>query len=239
MKEIFKVDNNYFYHVKWEDRSHIQRFKHSIILPKNTYSPWSEDEDFIETFKIIQNNTLVDIYRCYSLWSLSKQLKDIKLPMIEIGVWRGGTSYILAKNNPNNKVYLCDTFEGVVKATNEDTVYKGGEHSDTSEDIVNELLKDFTNTEIVKGIFPETATKEMEDSEFKLCHIDVDVYQSAKDIFEWVWSKIIVGGIVVFDDYGFAACEGITKLVNEIVQHHKDLIFSYNLCGHAIIVKTR
>jgi O-methyltransferase len=51
--------------------------------------------------------------------------------------------------------------------------------------------------------------------EFRFCHIDVDVYQSAKDIVTWLWPRLAIGGIIVFDDYGFPYSQGITTLVDE------------------------
>ena len=43
----------------------------------------------------------------------------------------------------------------------------------------------------------------------RYCHIDVDVYQSARDVLEWVWGRLCIGAIVVYDDYGFDGCHGV------------------------------
>jgi O-methyltransferase len=40
----------------------------------------------------------------------------------------------------------------------------------------------------------------------------------------------------VFDDYGFATCDGVTKLVNERMGQMNATAI-YNLNGHAIVVK--
>lgn len=240
MKEIFKYKNTTIYSSKWEDRSETQGFAQKLIFPKNTYSPWQDDSEFQEVYNSIKNHTLVDIYRCYELWAISKQLSDCEGSVIEIGVWRGGTGLILAKaGSENTKVYLCDTFEGVVKASDKDNIYKGGEHQDTSLEIVNNLFSENNqeNFEILKGVFPDETSQSIAHLKFKLCHIDVDVYQSAKEIFEWVWPKMVSGGIVIFDDFGFAACEGITQLVNEISELNKDAFLIYNINGHGIILK--
>ena len=61
---------------------------------------------------------------------------------------------------------------------------------------------------ILEGIFPEETAHLIETGEFGLCHIDVDVYQSARDAAEWVWPRLQVGGVIVFDDYGFAKSGG-------------------------------
>ncbi|MDM1547549.1 MULTISPECIES: TylF/MycF/NovP-related O-methyltransferase [Empedobacter] len=241
MKEIFRIDDNIFYHSKWQDRSASQKFKHSLILPINTYSPWNGDSDFVSAYEKAKNNTLLDIYRCYELWDLAKQYSNKDGDILEVGVWRGGSSLLLASaDNGKGHVFLCDTFSGVVKASDKDSIYKGGEHADTSEEEVKQLFATagISNYSICKGIFPDESEQNVTSEKFKICHIDVDVYQSAKDIFEWVHPKLIKGGAVIFDDYGFAACEGITTLVHDIISEYQNYIKIYNINGHAILIKT-
>lgn len=239
MEKIYSYQNNHFYHAYWEERE--QLFKQSLLFPKSTYSPWLQDDDFLKIYEAIKGHTLVDIYRCYELWQISKRLQNIDASIIEVGVWRGGTATLLAKaNNNNTTIFLCDTFEGVAKAGEKDNQYKGGEHADTSIEIVERLLagQDINNYQILQGIFPDNNAEKIAGETFKICHIDVDVYESAKDIFNWVWSKMIVGGVVVFDDYGFAACAGITQLVNELAANYSNAFFVHNINGHALFIKT-
>ena len=135
---------------------------------------------------------------------------------------------------------MCDTFEGVAKAGEKDNQYKGGEHADTSIEIVEKLMQQqgISDYHILKGIFPDVNAELVESQKFKICHIDVDVYESAKDIFNWVWPRMIAGGVVVFDDYGFAACAGITRLVNELAAITPDAFFVHNINGHGLLIKT-
>ncbi len=213
------------------------------LFPFATYSPWNVDEAFISAFDQIQSHTLVDKYRCYELWQLTEQAS--KLPegaILEVGVWRGGTGALIATQaqacGMTDNVYLCDTFTGVVKATDMDETYGGGEHADTSPELVTELARDMQlmNFEILQGVFPEDTGHEIADQTFRLCHIDVDVYQSAKEIGQWVWDRLVPGGIVVYDDYGFQACDGVLKCVEE-QRSLKDRIVLHNLNGHAVVVK--
>ena len=71
---------------------------------------------------------------------------------------------------------------------------------------------------------------------FGFAIFDVDVYESAKDITNWVWERMVAGGIIVFDDYGFCGCEGIVKFVDEVAEEKDRLVF-HNVNGHAIVVK--
>lgn len=216
------------------------------ITPYATYAPWREDEAFISIYEKVKNNTLVDIYRLYSLWiSCRETAKCGRGDIAEIGVWRGGSGALLAhgmKLSPTKepgKVYLCDTFQGVPKAGSEDTCYSGGEHSDTNLETVEALLKncEAENTEIEIGIFPDDCYEKFEKKIFRLVHIDVDVYESAKGVFNFVWDKMLPGGMVIFDDYGFDTTVGVTKLCKELERQVEDGRCIFHLNGQAVFVK--
>jgi O-methyltransferase len=217
---------------------------HEEVRPAASYSPWTTDRSFQATLAAIQGFTLVDQYRCFELWKLVEQVA--KLPegsIIEVGVWRGGTGALIATQAKNcgirEKVFLCDTFSGVVKAGVNDSVYKGGEHADTSKQIVEDLVgaqMKLDNVEILQGIFPDDSARYLAGMRFRFCHVDVDVYQSASDIVDWIWDRIVTGGVMVYDDYGFAGCDGITRFVNEQATAEHRLVI-HNLNGHAIVVK--
>jgi O-methyltransferase len=217
---------------------------HADVLPVATYSPWLADEEFLKVHEAIKGNTLVDRYRCYELWQLVAEVA--KFPsgdLIEIGVWRGGTGALIAKKcqlmGIDATVNLCDTFTGVVKAGSADAGYTGGEHADTTKDEVTRLCRSLNldRVRILEGIFPEQSGHLVSERQFRFCHIDVDVYQSAMDISEWIWPRLVPGGLVVYDDYGFYTCAGITKFVN-MEREKPDRIVIHNLNGHAIVVKT-
>ena len=212
---------------------------HQGIVPEATYAPWLGDKKFMSLYARVKNHTLVDMYRCWELYTLGHQLSGLNGCYVEIGVWRGGTGAILADTvkNTNKPVFLADTFSGVVKVGDKDTVYRGGEHSDTSVEIVQDLMSrlELTNTTIIKGIFPDE-TGEAVRGKIALLHCDVDVYQSASQIVDYARNRLCSGGVIVFDDYGFDSCVGITRLVNEL-KEDKEWFFFHNLNGHAILFR--
>jgi O-methyltransferase len=211
-------------------------FHYEQSFPMATYAPWLSDKRFCEVFARIRSNTFVDKYRCYELWELVRQIEHLPGSVLEVGVWRGGTGCLLAANT-SKPVILCDTFSGVVKASAKDSKYHGGEHSDCSRSMVEQLALGLNvNVDIREGIFPDDFP-ELARGAFSFVHIDVDVYQSAKEILNSVWPNMPTGGIVVFDDYGFDNCDGITKLVNEFRGRPNTLLI-HNLNGHAVMVKT-
>lgn len=218
--------------------------KYEAIDTYATYSPWNIEADFVEAFDKIQDFTLVDKYRCFEIWKLVEQVSKLeKGAILEVGVWKGGTGALMAKcadlSSIKEKIYLCDTFQGVVKTTANDSAYADGEHSDASREGVERLVRDgfgLSNVEILEGIFPEETGQLVENQLFRLCHIDVDVYQSSKDTVDWIWDRMVPNGVIVFDDYGYVRTDGITKHIEEMMMDKDKYVF-YNLNGHAVIVK--
>lgn len=228
------------------------------LRPDANYRPWELDDGFLTIHNAVSDHTMVDQYRCYELYQLLQQTlrrqRDGGIgDVLEVGVWRGGSGALLARTAQLHQasgvnesggdaatVWLSDTFSGVVKAGTEDPYYKGGEHANTSEETVRHLLRtmELDNCRILPGIFPDETAAEVAGRSFCFCHIDVDVYQSAKDILRWVWPRLQQNGMVVFDDYGFWGCEGVTKLVDE-ERYADDRIFLHNLNGHAVLIKVK
>ena len=57
---------------------HHQTYSYHSIYPHATFSPWLDDRRFLAIYEGIKNYTLVDIYRCYELWSLAQQVKHYR-----------------------------------------------------------------------------------------------------------------------------------------------------------------
>jgi hypothetical protein len=215
------------------------QLQYSAVKPIANYSPWLSDPDFLGTLQATQGSTLVDLYRLWELWCLVDEVRDLPGAILEVGVWRGGTGALMARRAGKTPVVLCDTFTGVVKAGAQDQHYQGGEHADASIDQVQALLRTVApaaDVRILVGIFPEQTGAQVAGQQFKLVHIDVDVYESARDVLDFVWPHMPAGGVVVYDDYGFSTCTGIALHVDE--QRGKpDRLVVHNLNGHALLIK--
>jgi O-methyltransferase len=220
----------------------LNRNRHAIIIPEASLSPWRFDREFRDTYRQIGGFTLVDEMRLYELWQLTSQLAAVPGDILEVGVWRGGSGCLVAtesqRSGSNARVYLCDTFSGVVKASADDPVYSGGEHGDASPELVRSLAEylGLDNVEILVGTFPDETGAAIQGREFKLCHLDVDVYESTKAAAEWVWPRLVDGGIIVVDDYGGDGMDGVQRAVDEVAENPSCRMI-HNLNGHAILVK--
>ncbi|MBK8458552.1 MAG: class I SAM-dependent methyltransferase [Phyllobacteriaceae bacterium] len=220
----------------------LKGFHYAEASPNATLAPWLGDAEFLDVFERAKRNTLVDVYRMYELWNLVAETAKVGGDIVEVGVWRGGSGCLMAAREQrlggSGTVWLCDTFTGVVKAGAGDSNYRGGEHNDTSVAIVENLANDLnvTNKHILVGIFPDESGKLLDAKVVRLLHIDVDVYSSAKDCVNFLWDRMPPGAMIVFDDYGFVGCEGVTRCVDEF-RARNDMFYLHNLNGHAVLIK--
>lgn len=189
-----------------------------------------------ETYAKVSKNTMMSLPWLTDLYVMVEYVSTLTSgSLLEVGAWRGGSGGLMALQARNlsvlDPIYICDTFKGVVKAGEEDTVYTGGEHFDTSLRTVQSLIYDKLGLDkdvrILKGIFPDD-TGEMipQEEKFRFCHIDVDVYESAKGVLEWVWPRMVLGGVVLYDDYGHGITPGVRKHVDEHSEDKDKVIFT-------------
>jgi len=170
--------------------------------------------------------TLVDRIRCYMLHQLAlsvlKKFQDREdVNIAEVGVYKGGTALLLAetmKGFPKSSLYLFDTFEGMPPCDPKRDLHKEGNFKDTSIQAVMVLLKEYRNVQIIKGFFPRSAyahdLTQHGDMRFAFAHIDCDIYTSVMDSCGFFGPRMVPGGIMVFDDYGFPSCPGAKQAVD-------------------------
>lgn len=238
---------------KWSRSPQYSYEQFLVGSDKWRYAPWNSDSAFQSIHEMISSGgkrgrfTRVDEWRCFGLWKLVEQSAKLSGgAIIEIGVWKGGSGVLIAKQarlcGIADTVYLCDTFTGLpkIKIGEHDACLAEGKFA-VSRQIVEQLLSEcgeVDNVRVLEGVFPDETADQIVDQSFRLCHLDVDLYQSAQDILAWVWNKMVIGGIIVYDDYGFRGCPGITKHVNDQMLLDDRLVF-YNLDGHGIVIKLK
>lgn len=81
------------------------------------------------------------------------------------------------------------------------------------------LKLDETRIHLVKGWFSDTLPV-TDTGEIALLHLDCDLYQSVKFCLETLYDKVVEGGCIVIDDYGYWS--GCKKAVDEFI-HNRDL----------------
>jgi O-methyltransferase len=200
-------------------------------LYRPLYSPWFSNE-FQKYYSIAAPRTIVSPDRCYVLYTLLKQALNIDGDVIECGVYKGGTASmiarVIAESAVSKKLYLFDTFSGMPDVPPSD-------FADTTAEDVERFVNEPGITVIKKGIIPETFVG-LESLRFAFAHIDVVIYKSVIDSLGFIWPRLLRGGFIVLDDYGFACCAGSRRAVDQFFSNSK----TYPLClptGQAVIFR--
>jgi len=161
-------------------------------------------------------DTVVDGRKIGFIKSKINDLNNIEGCVAEVGVYKGGSAKAIVEVlNKKDMLYLFDTFTGIPNEDDNDNHFMIGDFHDTSFEAVQALFNNYKNVHVFKGIFPEKTGHNVEDKRFKFVHIDVDTYPSYVDSLNFFYDKMVIDGIMIFDDYNEDGCEGATKAVNE------------------------
>lgn len=174
-----------------------------------------EDKDFIKYYEKMVGNNYHSFDRKYNLKNLMNLVDNLEGEIAECGVFQGATAYLMAEKFSNNKIYLFDTFGGLSQP-NENVDGNYWKEGDLSADLklVQTNLSKFSNLAYKQGFIPEKF-HEIASVPFKFVHIDVDLHQPTKDSLEFFYFRMIKGGIIICDDYGFSSCPGAKKAFDD------------------------
>jgi O-methyltransferase len=218
---------------------------HAAIKVTSTYAPWNDDPAFNEVYRLIHKLTLIDVYRLWELWTLVQKSAALQSGcLVEVGCWKGGSTVVIGKaarlSSIKEPLFVFDTFGGIPASMvgPADPHYRGGEHGGvTKDEIFKRLaLHGVKNFQLFEGTFPHF-NPFGPFHPIRFAHLDVDVYESAKQCTEAIFSRLVPGGMIVYDDYGFPTTPGVTRYVNELAANTRYPVI-HNLNGHAILIKT-
>ena len=206
-----------------------------IIISSATHSPWLKDKNFNIFFKMIQDYTLLDNPRAYTLWQCAINVSKINGMILDIGCLLGGSGFIMAKANKKGDTHLFDSFEGFKR---DDGLHKKDifNYNDIDSVKKNILILKLKDTFVHKAYFPKNIQPKIQ--KVKLCHIDINTYKDTKNVFNFIKNKIVKGGFVIFDDFGIWGVDGIKKFVYEIEKKNSnEFYFLKNYMGQCILIK--
>ncbi len=146
-----------------------------------------------------------------ALWA-GHHAKLLEGDYVECGVYRGFLSMALMTDlnfasMPDRTFHLFDTYSGLVAGlvTEEDTAAYRNDYEDCYE-FVKKSFASYDNVNIVRGPVPDTLPSANIEKVAYLS-IDMNCTQPEVDALEYFWPRMVSGGLVVLDDYGFPGHE--------------------------------
>ena len=201
--------------------------------------PWLTDPVFGALYDSVSDRMLVERNSGYMLYQFLKNTAKVAGDVAEVGSYRGGSAKMIAglAAQSGRRVHVFDTFTGMPATDPERDTYREGAFSNTSFEEVRDYLRPCDNVQIYPGLFPDTADP-VRNSVFSLVHIDVDIYRSVLDCCRFFFPRMSIGGVMVFDDYGYIKCPGAKMAVEEFCGT-RNIPFFYIPTGQAVIILTQ
>lgn len=174
----------------------------------------------------VTSNTMLSRMKLYYLHRFITQVRDLSGDVFEAGTGSGGSSRLLLnavkKQSQHREMWLLDTFEGYQKV---DAV-RDGAHVQVNqcrcasfEDVHRLLQEPTVPVHLIKGLIPATLD-EVKAVTFAFAHIDVNLHEPTLAAFEFCLQRLVIGGIIVFDDYGWPATYGARCAIDEVATKH-------------------
>lgn len=227
------------------------------ILNPAVWHYFSSDNErfnlYLKGIKAAKNEHTDNTYkriRHFSLMQMVEHVREKKIPgdVVECGVWKGHSAYLIAsiiQENFKGRFHIFDSFEGGLSDKVKEDIVQGQSFKEVNKEklifssTLKEVKKNLINFQFIKyhpGWIPEKFN-EVSGINFSFVHIDVDLYKPTKDSLEFFWERLNHGGIIICDDYGFNQFPGAKSAVDEFLSKTNYSYFYEVPYGSCIIIK--
>lgn len=212
----------------------------SSVYPKFAVSEygkiWLEDKTFFDYYHKFVGKSYNSADRKFFLRSLLSLVDHLPGDTAECGAYYGASSWLICEHfrGADKTHHVFDSFEGLSAPSASDGGFWRQGDMKVGEDIVRERLAKYDVT-IYKGWIPERFA-EIINNRFCFVHVDVDLYQPSLDSLHFFYPRLICGGIILCDDYGFATCPGAKEAFDKYMADKPEEII-HAPTGQGFIVK--
>ena len=220
------------------------------IISTNANSSFMQDERFIKCYEEVKNTDTRGYLGDYDIrWRIHVILWAAKIALKNNGDFvdcGGGFGYFMSSiysyfnfENIDKRYYMLDSFQGLdVISSSEKEVHNHNvafsKIGSWYDDVVNNHSSK-KNLKIIKGYIPGTLS-EVDTDKISFLSIDLNCVQPEVDCLNTLWDKVVKGGVIVFDDYGFPGCEEQRQAHNKFASS-KDCIIMSSPTGQGILIK--
>jgi O-methyltransferase len=202
--------------------------------------PRDFDEELKDVITAVRPYTMTSNDKLHALITASRYIRDHQIAgdVVECGVWRGGSMHavartLLAGGDTERDLYLFDTFEGMPPPEENDVRQDGR----SAQELLDEGTREQTiwayasledvkagfqsvpypaeRVHFVQGKVEDTVPKDAPDK-IALLRLDTDWYSSTKHELEQLYPRLVSGGVLILDDYGW--WQGARQATDEWLQ---------------------
>lgn len=171
--------------------------------------------------------------------------------IVECGCWHGHSTMLIANlmqaSGSPGQLHVFDSFKGLSEFKAQDrsdtfntTAKREAERVHYTSDIhkLRRLTEPFGFVDLHKGWIPGVF-EGVEVGQLSFAMIDVDLYEPTLASLQFVYPRLVPGGVIFFDDYGYRNFPGAKIAVDEFLAGlaKPPMLFIENPMGSAYLVK--
>jgi O-methyltransferase len=221
--------------------------------------PKDFDADAVQTIEAVAPWTMTSPEKLNALILAVRHVVKRKIPgdIVECGVWRGGSMQATARTliesgDTSRHLYLFDTFEGMPPPTEEDRRHDGQSAAEllaandrssgvwavaSLEDVqdgMSHVPYPDDQVHYVAGLVEDTVPDKAPE-QISVLRLDTDWYASTKHELDTLYSRLVPGGVLLIDDYGW--WQGSRKAVDEFLEETGEQLLLLRMAEGRIAVK--
>ncbi len=159
---------------------------------------------------VLQNGEEI-FWRVHVLcWAATHALKldgDFVECGVNTGIFARAIIHYTDFNSTGKKYYLLDTFNGFDErySTSEERTRMASHYSANKKDLYEQVQQTFKgfNVRIIQGPVPDTLPG-VDTQKVSFLSIDMNSVRPEIEAMNFFWDKMVPGGIIILDDYGYA-----------------------------------
>jgi O-methyltransferase len=235
-----------------EDRSKVPTMDLSRVDPFDPSEPYQIL--YREAINVAQGgkfDSLQKQFRFFMLYqaALAAVRQAPHLDFVECGCFYGHSTYMLAtvlkQNGFRGEFHVFDSFEGLSEFSdsdiceyyiNDEQIAKTRKHFASDETKFRNLFASFEFVRLHPGWIP-TKFNEIRNRHLAFISIDVDLYAPTLESLNHLFPKLMPGGTVYLDDYGYKTFPGARIAVDEYLSSEGEARLLRMPFGSALLLK--
>ncbi len=192
--------------------------------------------------------------RLYNAVQFCRYTLDLQGDVAECGSFQGLSSYLfcnyirLANPDFSGKGYhIFDSFQGLSEPTEQDAI-PSEEYGMVGEaclpagaflgtlDTVKATLSDFPLIEYHVGWIPDSFAG-VPERDYKFVHLDLDLYEPISGAVKYFYPRMVKGGVIVIDEYGFPRWPGARRAIDEFCNDNGVITPISVTTGNGVLIK--
>ncbi|MBX3490937.1 TylF/MycF/NovP-related O-methyltransferase [Parvibaculum sp.] len=201
----------------------------------------SENKDAFSHGGVLRFASRRGIAKLLAHYEIFRMVEDLPGHIVELGVFRGDSlirfaqfAEIFSTYDRSFDVIGFDNFKGFPSFHEKDGVklvrhdkQEGGWSSESYRDELDVLINVFDHDRfapqkprirLIEGDIVKTVPEYAEKNPgmvIKILHLDADLYEPTRVALEHFWDRLVIGGVLLLDEYGFDIFPGEATAVSE------------------------